>query len=237
MGRLSPDTFARSTPSRVRERKLQSHQRCDNVGRLAAGQSGRVNEEAPLFRARTGPVVKAACRVAYVSDRRTVAKQVVHTAFGAPKHVGACLASEPDLGGKQGVTPPTTTSRRVKQPPPSRRDETEATGLAGACASLVVHVLGKKGGCSSEASPSTPRARGLLNFPPPSSAQWPSGSRAHLWTLLRLNISFAEEGASDLCFAHKLPAYARAPFSLETCVCGSRRKHKRRGARLPDRRF
>lgn len=130
MGRLSPDTFARSTPSRVRERKLQSHQRCDNVGRLAAGQSGRVNEEAPLFRARTGPVVKAACRVAYVSDRRTVAKQVVHTAFGAPKHVGACLASEPDLGGKQGVTPPHhhLTAREAASSQPPRRNRGNGSG-------------------------------------------------------------------------------------------------------------
>lgn len=152
--------------------------------------------------------------------------------FGAPKHVGACLAIWLDLAAGR--------SREGEPPPPSVRERSLLPAAATkprqrVCVRLVGSTRTWKKKVVVRARPT--RTPGLLNFPPPSSAQWPSGSRAHGWTRLRPKISLAEEGASDLCFAHKLPAaYARAHTLLP--VCGSRRKHKRRGELLPaDRRL
>lgn len=132
--------------------------------------------------------------------------------------------------GRANPPPPSRCANAASSQPPRRN-----RGNGSACASLVVHVPGKKKKVVVRARP-TRTHRGLLNFPPPSSAQWPSGSRAHGWTRLRPKISLAEEGASDLCFAHMLTCCLRARTLLP--VCGSRRKHKRRGELLPaDRRL
>lgn len=86
----------------------------------------------------------------------------------------------------------------------------------------VVHVPGKKGGCSSEARPNSTSARGgLLNFLRPLVRPVAFGEpRSPLLDATSPEFFFfspaAEEGASDLCFAHKLPAYARARTLLSS---------------------
>lgn len=117
--------------------------------------------------------------------------------------------------------PPTTISRCVKS---SLLPATEAKGLAGA--SLVVHVLGKKGGCASEANVNTPgslelpsafiRPVALPRSPLDETSPEPSRSR--------------RRGPAIFCFAHKLP-YGRTPFLAPVWFTAQAQKARRAFAR------